>query len=202
MGGEAGSELESKPALLPQGASGAVLAAKLRGYAALAEPLPPQQAAVVLDDYYRRFAEAADASEVTLVTFSGPTALAAWDPTLGRERSAVAAPETARLLVAGQRPPHRGSPVSLSEGIRFGIGIGAGPVFIGTIGPDASVRDAVGDTVNTAVMLAAAAAAGEVLITDAAWRALGNGFGAENAGSLHLNGKRVAVETYRLYLPV
>lgn len=166
-----------------------VLAAELRGFVALAEPLPPAQVAAVLDAYYRGIVQAAEANGATLIRFRGPVVLAAWDAALGLGGGAIAAGRTARLLV---------STPAFAPDIRFGIGIATGPLFIGPVGPNSEWTDMVGDTVNTAILLAGAAGAGQVLITEDTVKALGTQAQVEETEPLLMQGKRRRVRIYTL----
>jgi class 3 adenylate cyclase len=179
--------------------SGTVVAAELRGFIALAEPIDPEQVAAVLDAYYRTFAQSASANGASLVTFRGPTALAAWESADGPEVGALAAAHTAWLLTDAQLAAMPASLPRLPHHLRFGIGIATGPLFIGPLGPDPGRHDIVGDIVNAAILLAAAASAGEILITRATRDALGDQVRVSETEPLLLREKRTKVETYLLH---
>jgi adenylate cyclase len=65
-------------------------------------------------------------------------------------------------------------PELVAGGVRVGAGVHSGEAFVGTVGSDDRLDfTALGDTVNIAARLGSDAGAGELLITDSAWRAAG-----------------------------
>lgn len=75
--------------------------------------------------------------------------------------------------------------------IPVGVGIHTGRAFVGSIGTDQTFSDftALGDNVNIAARLGAKAAAGEILVTDAACEAAGHDLSQFESRQLELKGK-------------
>ena len=110
-------------------------------------------------------------------------------PALAGERHAAAAVEAARAILRGTGHGSADGPW-----VAVGAGVHTGRVWFGAVGDPPHVElTALGDPVNTAARLAAAAAAGEIVVSaeTAARASLGDGL---ERRSLHVKGKEQAVE--------
>jgi adenylate cyclase len=123
----------------------AVLYIDLVGSTQLAESLPPQEVAEVLNDFFRIVVGAVDEHQGLINKFAGDAALAVFGAPLRMTEPASAALATARALGAKLRQ----LPVD------FGIGVSAGRVFAGNIGAENRYEyTVIGDAVNEAARLA------------------------------------------------
>jgi adenylate cyclase len=87
-----------------------------------------------------------------------------------------------------------GDPKLVEGGVRVGVGVHTGDAFVGAIGTgDKLDFSALGDTVNVAARLGSDAGPGELLITDAAWRAAGREERAERR-SLAVKGRAAPLD--------
>jgi len=94
-----------------------------------------------------------------------------------------------------------GRQLKLDRGIDFEIraGIDSGPVVVGNVGTDLRFEyTALGDAVNVAARLQAAAQPGSVLVTAGTFRLLGGQFEAEDLGAIDLKGKTERVGALRI----
>ena len=124
----------------------AVLFIDLVGSTQLAESLPPQEVAEVLNDFFRIVVGAVDEHNGLINKFAGDAALAVFGAPLRTAEPASAALATARAL--GTRL--RRLPV-----VDFGIGVSAGRVFAGNVGAENRYEyTVIGDAVNEAARLA------------------------------------------------
>src|SRR6201998_4371244 len=105
----------------------AVLFIDLVGSTRLAESLPPQEVAEVLNDFFRIVVDAVDEQHGLINKFAGDAALAVFGAPLRMDQPASAALATARALASQLRR----LPV-----VDFGIGVSAGRVFAGDIGAE------------------------------------------------------------------
>ena len=123
----------------------AVLYIDLVGSTQLAESLPPQEVAEVLNDFFRIVVGAVDERQGLINKFAGDAALAVFGAPLRMDSPASAALATARALATKLRQ----LPVD------FGIGVSAGRVFAGNIGAENRYEyTVIGDAVNEAARLA------------------------------------------------
>ncbi|OBK11559.1 adenylate/guanylate cyclase domain-containing protein [Mycobacterium asiaticum] len=123
----------------------AVLFIDLVGSTRLAESLPPQQVAQVLNDFFRIVVRTVDDHQGLINKFEGDAALVVFGAPLWTKDPASSALATARAL--GDKL--RQLPVD------FGIGVSAGRVFAGNIGAENRYEyTVIGDAVNEAARLA------------------------------------------------
>ncbi|BBX42281.1 adenylate/guanylate cyclase domain-containing protein [Mycobacterium simiae] len=124
----------------------AVLFIDLVGSTQLAESLPPQEVADVLNDFFRIVVEAVDEHGGLINKFAGDAALAIFGAPLRTSEPASAALATARTL---------GTELRRLPVVDFGVGVSAGRVFAGNIGAENRYEyTVIGDAVNEAARLA------------------------------------------------
>lgn len=124
----------------------AVLFIDLVGSTRLAESLPPQEVADVLNDFFRIVVEAVDEHGGLINKFAGDAALAIFGAPLRTSKPASAALATARTL---------GTELRRLPVVDFGVGVSAGRVFAGNIGAENRYEyTVIGDAVNEAARLA------------------------------------------------
>ncbi len=94
------------------------------------------------------------------------------DQVIGLYLPGMAGPDHARIAVQAAHDILRavGYGRSGEPWLPLGVGVHTGRTFMGTVGTDSGMRDftVLGDTVNTTARLSSVAAAGEILISDAA----------------------------------
>ncbi|WP_236984382.1 MULTISPECIES: adenylate/guanylate cyclase domain-containing protein [Mycobacterium] len=124
----------------------AVLYIDLVGSTGLAESLPPQEVAEVLNDFFRIVVDTVHEFRGLINKFEGDAALVIFGAPLRSEQPASDALATARALAAKLRR----LPL-----VDFGIGVSAGRVFAGNIGAENRYEyTVIGDAVNEAARLA------------------------------------------------
>jgi adenylate cyclase len=124
----------------------AVLFIDLVGSTQLAESLPPQEVASVLNDFFRIVVGAVDEHSGLINKFAGDAALAVFGAPLRSGEPASAALAAARTL---------GTQLRRLPVVDFGIGVSAGRVFAGNVGAENRYEyTVIGDAVNEAARLA------------------------------------------------
>jgi len=84
-------------------------------------------------------------------------------------------------------------------GLRVGAGISSGEAFVGNVGgADVADYTVLGDTVNVAARLQGEAAAGEILVSDETYTAVGDLFSKATRRDLLLKGKSEAVIAWQI----
>ena len=170
------------------------LFADLRGFTSFSESTDP---ATVMETLNRLFGKAVPVvlrRGGTVVQFVGDALLAVFDAPLPQTdhafRAALAATEMQEAIA--EEAGHE-------DGPRFRIGINTGAALIGNIG-SAEMRsfNIVGDAVNVASRLETTAEVGQVVISEATYRAIGDRVSVTPLGPIELKGKSDPIVAYRL----
>lgn len=170
----------------------ALLFADIRGSTSLAEKMSPTEFRALLDRFYTVASTTVFAHGGIVDKFVGDELVAAFAPMVGDDYVARAV-ATARELL--EKTGHADSEGPWAP---TGAGVHAGDVWFGVVGEGGRVDVTVlGDPVNVTARLAAAAAAGEILVTVDAARAAGLDPALERR-SLELKGKAEATDVVSL----
>jgi adenylate cyclase len=175
-----------------EGAGGAeiecsLLFADVRGSTGLAERLGSAAFTALLSRFYAVASAAIVDTDGVVDKFVGDEVVGLYVPVFAGERHAAAALHAAERILAGTGHGTAGGPW-----VPIGIGVHAGPAFVGTVGGVGEVRDftALGDTVNSAARLASAAVDGEVLVSEEALAMAGLEPGGLERRVLTLRGRK------------
>jgi len=170
-----------------------MLFADVRGSTAMAETMPATAFRERLDRFYSTATAVVQAHDGGVDKFVGDELVAMYFPLLSGPNHPARAIETALALLRAT-----GHEDSVGPWIPVGAGVHAGPAWVGAVGDEAHTElTAVGDTVNVAARLAAAASAGEVIVSagTAATARLGPGL---ERRTLELKGKGAPMEVVSL----
>ena len=180
----------------------AVLFSDIRGFTALSASMTPDDIATLLTEYFTEMVDCVFRHGGTLDKFMGDAVMAQWGAPIptpdDADRAVRAAVDMMRALDAlnaGWRSAGRPE-------LEIGIGLSYGEVFAGNIGSERRLEFTVlGDTVNTASRLCAAADGGEILMTDELRRHLHAPTPVDERPPLEVKGKTHPVPVYRVVLP-
>jgi adenylate cyclase len=143
---------------------GALLFADIRGSTALAEGMSPGEFRGLLDRFYSLASQAVFEHDGVVDKFVGDELVANFFPSFAGERYVTRAIDAARKLLRST-----GHLLGAEPRIPVGAGVHAGRAWFGAIGEAPHVElTAVGDAVNTAARLAAAAGTGEIVVSASA----------------------------------
>jgi adenylate cyclase len=174
-----------------------VLFADLVGFTSLAEHMPPQQVAVLLNVFFGRMADAIFEHEGTLDKFIGDSVLAVFGAPLDLPNHALNAVRAAqsmhRALTAlnDERP----DPV-----LQMRIAIHTGVAMVGDLGsPKRREYTVLGDVVNTAARIEESAAGpGQTVISRATYDRLGGLVAARSLGITQFRGQTKQVQLFEV----
>lgn len=157
----------------------------VRGFTALSEKIQPASVVARLNLFYNLAARTVFNLDGTLDKMVGDQVMVFFGAPFRPEDHARRAVQAAIEIVAGAQSPGEGL-----HGLPVGGGVATGEVFMGNVG-EGEVRDftVIGDTVNTAARLQAAAGPGEVLVTDETYLAVSANFSSQEERTLELKGK-------------
>jgi adenylate cyclase len=146
-----------------------VLFADIRGSTGIAERNSAADFSRLVQQFYRRAAKAIDDHDGIIDKFLGDGIMVLFIPVIAGDAYARLAVEAGEALLRAVEAPDL-----VAGGVRVGAGVHSGPAYVGALGSEDRLDfTALGDTVNVAARLGAAAGAGELLVSDATWRAAG-----------------------------
>jgi adenylate cyclase len=177
-----------------------VLFSDIRGFSTLAEQLSAREVAGLLARHLAAMAEVVMAYEGTIDKFAGDGVMAVFgapNPLPGHAESAL---RCAVAMQARQGELNREGDGDIPT-LGIGIGINTGVVMAGAVGGGGRLEyTVVGDAVNLAQRLQAQAEAGQVLAS-AATAAAAPDIHTQSLGSIHVKGRREAVEIHAVVMP-
>ncbi|MGH2451957.1 MAG: ATP-binding protein [Candidatus Limnocylindria bacterium] len=174
-----------------------VLFADIVGFTALAEELDPEHLQEIVSGIFEGLADQAIAYDGTIEKFIGDAIFVIFGAPIAHEDD----PQRALRTALGMQKvfAEHAARLKKERGIELGlrIGIHTGMVVAGAVrGPAA--YGVMGDTVNTAARLQAAAAPGEIYVTQATFRLTKREFSFREVGPVEMKGKERQVLAYAL----
>lgn len=153
--------------LAPQRQERAMLFMDIRDFTRWSDPQPPEAVVDMLDAYYARAEHCLLPHQPIKIKFAADEVMAVFVD----RRAALAAARALQAAIVATLAPY---------GLTVGIGLHAGPVVEGLLGSKSTKAfDVIGDAVNTAARLCAAAGPGELLVSEDLLR------GLDEAGGRH-----------------
>lgn len=173
----------------------ALVFADVRGSTALAEGMSAAEFSRVMRRFYTATTRILTASDAIIDKLVGDEVIGMYVPGLSGPDYARRAVNAARELLEATGHGDPGGPW-----MSVGVGVHAGHAFVGSIGAEDGVTDftALGDTMNVAARLVAAAGAGEVIVSEAACGASGLDLPDAERRQLTLKGHLQPVDVYVL----
>jgi adenylate cyclase len=148
---------------------GTMLFADIRGSTAMAEKMSPGEFHQLLERFYRVASQAVYEHDGVIDKFVGDELVAMFYTSLAGERHVARAIEAAQAVLRATGHMDAAGPWA-----PVGAGVHTGRVWFGAVGDESHIElTAVGDPVNTTARLAAAASAGEILVSAEAAQAAG-----------------------------
>ena len=185
--------------LMPQGGAEVdigVLFADVRGSTAIGERLGASQFADLLNRFYRAATDALLAHNAVIDKIVGDEVMALFIPAICGRNYRQAAVLGAEELLGALGFGNESEPL-----LPVGVGVQVGHAYVGKIGTE-EVNDftALGDTVNTAARLQAAASAGEIVLGEGAYQEVADRYPDAEKRALTPRGKEqeIAIRVLRL----
>ena len=144
-----------------------VLFADLRGYTSLSQSRSAEAVSTLLDTFYDECASAIWEHDGILNKTMGDGLLALFNFPISHDDHAVRALRAARLIQARWHDIGQTLPEASGQNVGVGIGIDCGQLSFGEFGHSHTDTTAIGTVVNTAARAQAAAASGQILLTEA-----------------------------------
>ena len=178
----------------------AVLFTDIRGFTALSETMRPDAMASLLTEYLTQMVECVFRHDGTLDKFIGDSVMAQWGaPISGADDADKAMAAALEMMHALDELNARWRAEGRPQ-LQHGIGLNFGEAFAGNIGSERRLEfTVIGDTVNTAARLCAAAE-GEILLSDEFRRKLSAPPRLEACPPMVFKNKSQPVTVYRVVL--
>jgi adenylate cyclase len=174
----------------------AILFADIRNSTGLAETLGPTRYAEALNRFYALSTDVLIRHDATVDKLIGDEVMAFFIPGFAGPHFKRSAVEAAQDLLK-----KLGYGAESAAFLPIGIGIDAGIAFVGNVGgEDYFDFTALGDPVNTAERIQAAASAGELLVSEAAFSAVAERYPGIEPRHIYIRGKEAQVPVYSLPL--
>ncbi|HET7703542.1 MAG TPA: adenylate/guanylate cyclase domain-containing protein [Candidatus Limnocylindrales bacterium] len=175
------------------------LFADVVGSTALAERMDPEDWTALMNEAFDEMSKAVFRYEGTIAQLQGDALVAFFGAPVAHEDDPDRAVRAALDMMAAVDEFAR--QLRSTHGIDFRIraGINSGPVVVGNLGTDLRYEyTALGDTMNVAARMQAAAEPGTVLITDSTHRLVADAFDTEDLGEIAVKGKAGPVHARRV----
>jgi class 3 adenylate cyclase len=178
------------------------LFADVVGSTALAERMDPEDWAAMMNEAFDHMSKAVFHYEGTIAQLQGDAMLAFFGAPIAHEDDPDRAVHAALGMIAATEEFSRQLRATHGLDFRIRVGINSGPVVVGNVGSDLRYEyTALGDAMNVAARMQAAAGPGTVLITAATHRFVADAFDAEDLGEIVVKGKAEPVHAYRVLAP-
>ena len=175
----------------------AVLFVDIRGFTKLSEELAPEQVVEMLNEYLSLTTEAIFSNGGTLDKFIGDATMAVFNAPVDLPDYKARAVQAALDIVHGAEKINERIKKKIGREVSFGVGVHCGTAVVGNIGCETRMDyTAIGDTVNTASRLEGKALGGQVVISEAMYRSLGDRLISEPLGEVELKGKAEPMQIY------
>jgi class 3 adenylate cyclase len=169
------------------------------GSTALAERMDPEDWTAMMNEAFDHMSRAVFRYEGTIAQLQGDAMLAFFGAPIAHEDDPERAVMAALDMIEATDEFAR--QLKQAQGIDFRIraGINTGPVVVGNVGSDLRYEyTALGDAMNTAARMEAAAEPGQVIVTANTLRLAREAFEVEDLGGIEVKGKSEPVHAYRI----
>jgi class 3 adenylate cyclase len=169
------------------------------GSTSLAETMDPEDWTVMINEAFDLMSKAVFRYEGTIAQLQGDAMLAFFGAPVAHEDDPERAIRAALDMISDTAEFSRELKAAREIDFRIRAGINSGPVMVGNVGSDLRYEyTALGDAMNVAARMEAAAEPGQVLITANTYRFVADAFDVEDLGGITVKGKAEPVHAYRV----
>ena len=176
-----------------------VLFADVVGFTRLSEQLPPETIVAVLNEYFTIASEIVHRHGGMVDKFIGDCVMAVWGVPGSKPDDARRALQAAEALRRWVDTANRRWKATYGVEVQLAIGLHTGPAVAGNVGSERRLDyTVIGDTVNVAARLEAAAAPGQILVSEATRLAVGDDAPLDALGERSLRGRAKTTMVYEV----
>jgi class 3 adenylate cyclase/predicted ATPase len=169
------------------------------GSTTLAEQMDPEDWTAMMNEVFDQMSKAVFRYEGTIAQLQGDAMLAFFGAPIAHEDDPERAVMAALDMVEATDEFARQLKQTQGLDLRIRAGINTGPVVVGNVGSDLRYEyTALGDAMNTAARMQAAATPGTVLVTENTYRLSREAFDFEDLGGIEVKGKTEPVHAFRV----
>jgi class 3 adenylate cyclase/tetratricopeptide (TPR) repeat protein len=168
------------------------------GSTALADRMDPEDWSAVMHRVIALMTGAAEHNGGSVIRVMGDGVLAVFGAPITREDDALRAVRAALEMVAAVGEAGPSLRRDAGEELQVRVGINTGVAIIEGLVAGAAPKDAMGDAINVAARMQAAARPGTVVVTGETWRHAGPAFDGTALGRLDVKGKAEPVEAWEV----
>jgi adenylate cyclase len=162
----------------------------IRGFTSMAENTSPDEILQMLNEYFELVVEVVFRFEGTVDKFMGDEIMVLWGAPISHADDPIRAVRAALEIHTELSSFNANRLAENKPEIKIGIGINTGSLVAGYIGSTRAMSySVIGDTVNTASRLCAAAQAGQILVSENTWQFTDDTFNLEELEQIHAKGK-------------
>jgi adenylate cyclase len=172
-----------------------VLFSDIRGFTSMAERMTPEQIVEILNDYFNAMSDRIFAHEGTLDKFLGDGLMCLFGAPFSKGHDALDAVRTAVEMQQTLQVLNK----DLEKPLNMGVGINSGRAVVGYMGASRRMEyTAIGDVVNVASRLCAAASPQQILVSAATQAEIGTELPTRKLAPVKVKGKSDAIEVYEV----
>ncbi|MEJ2511744.1 MAG: adenylate/guanylate cyclase domain-containing protein [Anaerolineales bacterium] len=173
------------------------LFADIRGFTTYSETMPPEELVSVLNQYLKMSADAILEQEGTIDKFMGDAVMAWFNAPIPQPDHTLRAVKAALGIRDGIEALHE--KLAQDAHLSFGAGIHFGEAVLGIIGTEQRIDyTAIGDSINTAKRIQENSEAGQILISEAAYKQVKGNVEVTEVEPIHAKGKRKPLKVYEV----
>lgn len=179
-----------------------VLFVDIRDFTAMSENAKATEILQLLNEYYEVMVDIAFRYEGTVDKFIGDAMMVIWGAPVAHPDDPLRAVQAALEMQAELVRFNQERQATAARKIEIGIGINTGNLVAGYIGSSQTMSySVIGDTVNTAARICAAAKPNEIIISARTLQAIGDRFEVEHLEPIQFKGKFKPVQVHRVIAP-
>src|SRR5271167_989784 len=172
-----------------------VMFADIRGFTSMAEKMTPEETVEILNEFFNAMSDRIFAHEGTLDKFLGDGLMCLFGAPLSKGSDALNAVRTAVEMQQTLQVLNK----DFEKPLRMGIGINTGKAVVGYMGATRRMDyTAIGDVVNVASRLCAAASPDQILVSAATHAEIGSELPTRKLAPVKVKGKAEALEVYEV----
>ena len=176
-----------------------VLFADVRGFTKLAEEREPEDVVALLNRYFNMVVDIIFKYEGTLDKFIGDNVMAVFGAPIKSENDEERAVMAAMEIQSEMEKFNMERKINNEEAISVGIGINTGEAVVGNIGSEKRMDyTVIGDTVNVADRIQAAASGGEILISTLTYKEIKDTITCRKLPPITVKGRQKPIHIFKV----